>query len=376
MSDPTTGRPASLKYRAHTAGLDPDYWYPAAQIADLRPGSVKEVVFWKTSIALYRDADGSFHALENRCAHRHLRLSEGKVAGPHLVCRYHGWSYDGTGRLAHVSHEITGRRLPKICVASYPVREKYGLVWIFPGDRARAEAVPLPAIHELDDGQPCEVMPIVMTLRSHHAMIVENVCDFNHEMLHEGFHPFAGQKLTRNERVGDTIHVGYDTTVGTHGIVSYFTGGERSGTIRLWYQYPYQGSNTDDRYIHWLFNRPIDESTTECFFLFLFRAVHLPVVHRPLPAWLWKPILKMAEYTYVRPLLAQDKWALEEEQRCFEVHGDRPSAELNPIVPAFRTLTVEKWNEHLRRREAPRDDDADAVSDASSEIEPAAHTSL
>ena len=225
MSDPTTGRPASLKYRAHTAGLDPDYWYPAAQIADLRPGSVKEVVFWKTSIALYRDADGSFHALENRCAHRHLRLSEGKVAGPHLVCRYHGWSYDGTGRLAHVSHEITGRRLPKICVASYPVREKYGLVWIFPGDRARAEAVPLPAIHELDDGQPCEVMPIVMTLRSHHAMIVENVCDFNHEMLHEGFHPFAGQKLTRNERVGDTIHVGYDTTVGTHGIVSYFTGG-------------------------------------------------------------------------------------------------------------------------------------------------------
>ncbi|MCA9774270.1 MAG: aromatic ring-hydroxylating dioxygenase subunit alpha, partial [Myxococcales bacterium] len=227
-----------------------------------------------------------------------------------------------------------------------------GVVWIFPGDPDAARDVPLPAIPQLDGAERWDICPIVMTLRAHHSMIVENVCDFNHETLHEGKSPFLGQKFMGHERDGDTIYVRYETRIGRSGWVSRFAGGERSGRITLWYHYPYQGSNTDDKYVHWLYNRPIDAHTTECFFLFLFKEFTLPGTERALPAFLRAPLLKLAERTYIRPVLDQDRWALEEEQRAFERCGDVPSPEPNPIVPAFRRLTVEKWDAYRNRAAA------------------------
>lgn len=71
----------NLRQRARVAGMDPNYWYPALMSRDLAVGAVKEVIFWHRSFAFFRGQDGVVRAMENRCAHRNLKLTLGQVEG-------------------------------------------------------------------------------------------------------------------------------------------------------------------------------------------------------------------------------------------------------------------------------------------------------
>lgn len=340
----------SRREQVRRVGLSGNYWYAAELSKSLGRGEVKEVVFWRTSIAVYRGQDGTVRAMENRCAHRQLRLSEGAVEGNLLVCNYHGWKYDGGGKCKEISHEQprAGRKLPDICVRSFPVRERYGFIWIFPGNPELAETTPMPVLPQLEQAKPWPVAPIDVTIKSHFSMIVENVCDFNHAYLHKRFKPFVRPKMKRFGREDDTISVDYDTAFGEGGLakVAAEKGGKSLDGIGIAYDYPYQRSDISGKYLHWLFMLPIDEQTTRCFFLFLFGPIELPYLGVKLPEMLRKPVLDLANRFYIKPLLAEDKWALEEEQRAHAFHASKPSWEFNPIITAFQKMTLEKWSQY------------------------------
>src|SRR4051812_48745774 len=178
LPPPDFAHASNLRQKARAAGLDPNYWYPVELDRALAAGQVVEVTFWKRSIALFRDREGAVHAIENRCVHRQLKLSKGEVQGCRLVCLYHGWTYDGDGKVVDIPHDLFGRDLPKFRVPSYPVQIRYGLIWIFPGDRALADVRRIPDIPELEgpDRWACE--PIALSWRAHHSMIIDNVSDF------------------------------------------------------------------------------------------------------------------------------------------------------------------------------------------------------
>ena len=53
-------------------------------------------------IVLYRQADGTAAALEDRCCHRNLPLSMGDALGNTLVCSYHGLAYDSQGLCVNI----------------------------------------------------------------------------------------------------------------------------------------------------------------------------------------------------------------------------------------------------------------------------------
>ncbi|MEZ4427137.1 MAG: Rieske 2Fe-2S domain-containing protein [Nannocystaceae bacterium] len=356
VESPTKRPPAfhearNKRQKARAAGLDPDYWYPVERIDAVAPGQVVEVIFWRRSIALYRGADGAFRAIENRCAHRQLKLSGGLVQGCRLTCPYHGWSYDGDGRLAEIPHELFGRSMPKIKLQDFPVQTKHGLVWLFMGDPARASARSIPEIPELEGPRPWGSIPADFVWRAHHSMIIDNICDFTHAFLHRKFRPFEGADLTRLDRGEHHVHLDYDTKVGRGRITGSFVDRERVDTdsMKLGYEYPYQWSNTGDRIKHWCFLLPIDEQTTRVFFLFYFDAFKIPGTRRKLPRWAMRPLLKIAAQTYLKPLLGEDRDALEAEQDGYNRHFDAPIAEFNPAVHAFHELTIRKWEEHLAR---------------------------
>jgi 4beta-methylsterol monooxygenase len=327
--------------RVQTSG---NYWYAAELSKNLRPGDIKEVIYWGQSIALFRGQDGQVRAVENRCAHRQLALTKGVVEGNNITCQYHGWQYDGCGRCVSIDHELgkNRSRMPKIQIESYPVKERYGLVWIFPGDPELADTVPLPNIPQLDLADPWPVVPIDVTIKSHFSMIVENVCDFNHAYLHRRKQPFTQPVLNKYWRENETIHVLYDTSFHNSPIARLFADHSGLDQIHLWYQYPYQGSDIAGKYLHWLFMLPQDERTTRCFFLFLFGPIHIPGTKLNIPNVVKAPFLALANQLYIKPLLAEDMWALEAEQKGFDLHADNPFYELNPIVPEFQSLTIER----------------------------------
>ena len=343
----------NLRQQARATGMDPDYWYAVEEVRRVKPGTVVEIVFWKRSIALFRSADGSFHAVENRCLHRQLKLSLGEVEGCRLVCAYHGWEYDESGRVARIPDLFGRKSAPKLSVRSYPVKVRYGLVWLFPGAPERAPLLQIPDIPELEGPKRWACVPLSFTCSAHHSMVIDNVSDFSHAYLHRRYRPFTGANLTRCETVGDDVHLAYDTQVGRGRISGLFVDHDRVDTNRmeLCYQYPYQRSNTDDEIKHWLFVLPIDERTTRAFFLFYFKSLKIPMLPVRIPRFAMTTVLKIANRVLIGPLLAQDRVAVEAEQEGYERHWDAPPIESNPVVRAFQKVTVRKWREHLAREE-------------------------
>ena len=82
---PSFEQAVGRRQKARAAGLDPDYWYAVEESRRLRRGDKLETKFMGRSIAVFRGHDGQLRALENRCAHRHLKLTEGAVVDCRLV---------------------------------------------------------------------------------------------------------------------------------------------------------------------------------------------------------------------------------------------------------------------------------------------------
>ena len=348
-SPPSFAEARNPRQKVRAAGLHPDYWYPVEHARAIKRGQVVEVTFWNRSIALFRGMDGRFRALEDRCAHRQLKLSLGEVDGCNLNCTYHGWSYNGEGRVEKIPHELFGREMPSLRVRRYPVQVRYGLVWIFPGDPAKAAERAIPEIPELQGPGRWACVPIDFTWQAHHSMIIENINDFTHAYLHRKYQPFDNAKLIRLESADDRVSLTYQTRMGAGRIFNLFVDRRRvrSNKIDLCYDYPYQWSNTDDQIKHWCFILPIDARRTRAFFLFYYDSLRVPFTSFSIPRRLMTSVIRGANRLLVKPLLAQDGFAVEAEQAGYDTHHQAPIAELNPAVPLFQQLTIRKWEEHL-----------------------------
>ncbi len=347
---PSFEEASNLRQQVRATGLDPNYWYAVEQADRIKPGQVVEVIFWKMSIALYRGLDHSLYALENRCAHRQIKLSLGEVEDCKLVCPYHGWKYDQNGCRADTPHRVSGQQ-PKPLIGTYPVQVRYGLVWIFPGDPQMAEQRQLPEIPELEGPDRWACVPLDFTWSAHHSMIIDNVSDFTHAHLHRRYRPFEDAELIHFETIGDDVHLSYNTKVGRGRISGKFVDHKRLDTqhMDLCFQYPYQWSNTDDAIKHWLFVLPIDERTTRVFFLFYFKSLKIPYLPIRIPRFAMTWVMRISNRLLIAPLLLQDKAAVEAEQEGYERHWNEPPIEFNPVVKAFQKLTVRKWEEYLTR---------------------------
>jgi phenylpropionate dioxygenase-like ring-hydroxylating dioxygenase large terminal subunit len=354
---PTFAEAQNRRQKARSAGLDPNYWYAVEHDSALKNGQVQEVKFWGTSVALFRDENGRLHAIENRCAHRQLKLTGGLVQGDRLVCGYHAWEYNGCGELVEVGHSLFGKPLPKCKLRDYPVKVRYGLIWIFFGDAEKASETPMPEIPEIEGSDPWGCVPVDFTWRAHHSMIIDNVSDFTHAFLHRKYKPFTDAVLTKLETVGDVVHIEYDTKVGGGTISSRFVDKENVDTnaMTLAFDYPYQRSSTDGKIKHWCFILPIDETTTRTFFLFYFDCFIVPFTKVKIPRRVMKPFLRISNELLIKPLLREDGVAVEAEQAGYEAHWDAPVFDLNPAVLAFQSVIVKKWEAHLARESQKRE---------------------
>lgn len=339
------------RQRARASGLDPDRWYVVEYDAAVKKGEVKEVVFWNNSIALYRGSDGKLAAVQNRCPHRHLKLTHGVVDQCNIRCGYHGWSFDREGQLVDYSHDSFGKPLIKTRIKTFPVEVRYGLIWLFPGDPALASERKIPVIPELEGENPWANFTADYTWRTHHSMVIDNICDFAHAFLHRKYRPFVDAKLTHHESNENRVYLTYDAYMAAGRISGIFVDHKRVNTrsIELCYEYPYQWTNTGDSIKNWSFMLPINDRKTRVFFLFYFDAIKIPGVPVKTPKWLTQTVLNIAKPLVFAPILREDGIALEAEQLGYDQHWDAPPIELNPVVPLFQQLTAKKWEDYLAR---------------------------
>jgi hypothetical protein len=343
----------NLRQKARAAGLNPNYWYPVDHGSALKKGGVIETTFWNEPIAIFRGEDGKVAAIENRCAHRQIKLSLGQVKDCRLVCAYHGWSYDCEGRVAEIPHDLFGREMPRFRVKSYPVRERYGLIWIFPGDPALAADTPMPEIQELEGKDRWACIPFSYVWRAHHSMIIDNLSDLTHGYLHRERQAFSDPVLQEYEARGDEVYCRYRVKLLEGPILKWLLDRNRPGmdVMELCFAYPYQWGNSADSVKHWILMLPMDERTTRVFFLFYFNHIKVPFTPWHFPQTLMRVVLRLVVPSFIKPLVSQDGDAVDWEQQGYESHFDAPLAELCPVVPLFQELVVRKWEEHLSSRQ-------------------------
>jgi len=349
-SPPTFEESRNDRQRVRAAGLDPNHWYIAAKASGFKPGEVRQIRFWGRNVALFRRADGTFAAIEDRCAHRGLALSAGCVDGDKLVCAYHGWGYDSSGCVAKIPHETFGHDTLNFRVEHFAVRERYGFVWVFFGDPEKAATTDLPALPELDGPRPWPHSVIEYRLHAHHSMVNDNVSDYTHEYLHRKLRPFQDPHLLGVDSEGDKVVVRYRTKIGAGKAMELFIRRTdlATGTITLTYDYPYNRSDADGFIKHFICPLPEDERTTRIFVIVMYKGFRVPFTRESwLPRRVAGAMVAAATPLVVKPVFDEDAVAVQLEQEAWEDHWDAPIAELNPQVKAFQDLTIRKWASYL-----------------------------
>ena len=151
--------------------LHPTTWHPVVATQSLRAGhGVLVARLLGQPLALWRSADGQPQAWEDRCPHRGVRLSLGRVVGNHLACAYHGWQYAaGDGRCAAIPAMPRDPVPGRVCARTFPVREMQSMVWVglpAPGAPASRRGEPAAAAVPVSGAQLPERLIRAMGVRA------------------------------------------------------------------------------------------------------------------------------------------------------------------------------------------------------------------
>lgn len=136
-------------------------------------------------MALYRKLDRSVVALRDACPHRLLPLSMGLREGDSIRCRYHGLKLgpDGVAEEMPLRHDPVNKR---ICAESYVVAERHRFIWVWIGDREKADPALIP------DLWPCSTPGWTFDGGYYHVaadyrLMIDNLMDLTHEThVHSG----------------------------------------------------------------------------------------------------------------------------------------------------------------------------------------------
>ena len=151
-------------------------WYVACMPDDFQDKPLGRKVCGE-SMVFYRGAQGQAVALEDFCPHRGAPLSLGFVKDGNLVCGYHGLEMGCEGKtIAMPGQRVRG--FPAI--RSFPVVERYGFVWVWPGQADKASVDLLPKF-DFFDNPAWAYGGGLYHIACDYRLMVDNLMDLTHE---------------------------------------------------------------------------------------------------------------------------------------------------------------------------------------------------
>lgn len=153
-------------------------WYVAGWSKDY-DRTLKAETLLGENIVFYRTEEGAPVALEDACPHRKLPLSKGNLKGDTVECGYHGLTFDCLGTC--VASPTQPDLLPKKAVVkSYPVVDRYRLLWIWMGDPEKADPDSIFPIDNFDDPTWGYTDGGELEIGCNYLWIVDNLLDPSH----------------------------------------------------------------------------------------------------------------------------------------------------------------------------------------------------
>ncbi|MGB3289439.1 MAG: aromatic ring-hydroxylating dioxygenase subunit alpha [Burkholderiaceae bacterium] len=152
-------------------------WYVAANDHEIGR-SLHSTRILGEDVVLYRRLDGGVAALEDACPHRKLPLSMGRLQDDVVECGYHGLVFDCSG--ACVRAPGMAQPPARAVVRSYPVAERYGLVWIWMGDPQAADPASIMQVQHWGDPAWGMNRGDAMTVNCNYQYLTDNLLDPSH----------------------------------------------------------------------------------------------------------------------------------------------------------------------------------------------------
>ncbi|MBE9076220.1 aromatic ring-hydroxylating dioxygenase subunit alpha [Romeria aff. gracilis LEGE 07310] len=345
------GQPIYRQVRA--VGINPNCWYPIYWAAQLKPGQVVPAEVWEQRIALYRDQEGQAHALENGCPHKGIELHKGEVKGQHLTCPYHGWEFEPGGTCVHIPYFPAGQKLPCVKARSYPIQERYGILWIFPGEVDLAHEIPLPAVPEYDADE-WFLVKIPGEFQAHFSICNENAMDVFHGYLHRDLQGWFNPVLLNLKQTEADVYADYQ--VSYRGKLTKLLGLSQqeqttTRTVSIHYQYPHYHSALGDVSSLYLMRLPVGPACTRSFSL-LFLRLPLPRPLRRLLRGRFKSTLeRLILHRIFLKFLHQDVEMMESEQQNYQANPQRSYVEVNPAIIALQRVMVGQYEKFVQQSE-------------------------
>jgi phenylpropionate dioxygenase-like ring-hydroxylating dioxygenase large terminal subunit len=184
-----------------------DYWYIACESGELSALPLPRTLFDR-HLVLYRDGTGKPAALLDRCAHRNMALSLGKVVEGCLECPYHGWRYNAEGQCKTVPSLGPEGAIPSsIHVQAFRCVEQDGYVWVFCGEN---EATRLPFSFPNVSAPEWTTFRMKTRFEASVESCLENFLDCPHTVfVHKGWfrNPDARALTALVRRLADSVEV-------------------------------------------------------------------------------------------------------------------------------------------------------------------------
>ncbi len=153
-------------------------WYVVTESSEVGSAPIgvtrmgEKMVFW-------RDQTGKVNAAVDRCPHRGVRLSVGKVEEGHLQCPFHGFEFDASGKCILIPANGRNGVIPSaLQLSTYPTYEAHGFIWLWWGD-STAQELPPPKFFDNIDESFCYASARD-PWEAHYSRVIENQLDVVH----------------------------------------------------------------------------------------------------------------------------------------------------------------------------------------------------
>ncbi len=142
---------------------------------------------------IYRDGEGSLSAIADSCPHRSAPLSVGIFKDGTVTCRYHGLAFGKNGACVGNPH---GPVVSALNPRSWPVAERHGVIWVWPGEQERADPALIPDLSIIDRVPETAKFRGYLPTAANYQLCTDNILDLSHT---DYLHPdtLGGGGLTR-----------------------------------------------------------------------------------------------------------------------------------------------------------------------------------
>jgi phenylpropionate dioxygenase-like ring-hydroxylating dioxygenase large terminal subunit len=305
-------------------------WYVAGFVEELGRTLLARTILGQP-VVMYRKEDGTAVAVGGRCPHRHFPLGKSCLRGDTIECGYHGITFGPDGQCVKVPSQAHVPRTYRI--PAYPLAEHGIWAWIWMGEADKADPALLPDLEEIGaTGQGMILRPFYTEhVAGRYQLLNDNLLDLSHlGYLHAGSigtadNASAPEELTREKRVlrsrrtivdalpPPVVHQFHgtdidriDRIVGMDFHLPGFHAG--IGDMQISHSNPTRPGEVLNR--SRVFHAVTPETPTTCHYFFAMSAQREEDLDRML--------------SYLRPVIAEDKFATEEIEKMLAIIGENP----------------------------------------------------